>query len=81
MSDCQTFLIHQQSPGSDSMLRLGGQSLSTESFSISWIFLFFQRKMFLFESGHGYVRNDFSLKQLSWEICSEITGTTYIYRN
>jgi len=81
MSNCQTFLIHQQSPGSDSMLGIGGQSLGTESFNISWIFLFFQRRMFLFESGHGYVRNDLSLKQLSWEICSEITGTTYIYRN
>ena len=44
MSNCQTFLIHQQSPGSDSMLGIGGQSLGTESFNISWIFLFFSKK-------------------------------------
>lgn len=48
------------------MLGIGGQSLGTESFNISWVFLFIQRKMFLFESGHGCVRNDSSLKQLSY---------------
>lgn len=65
MSNWKTFLIHQKSPGSDPMLGIGGQSLATASFNITWVFLSFQRKTFLFEAGRGCVRNDSSLEQLS----------------
>ena len=46
MSNWQTFLIHQESPGSDPMLGIGGQSLATASFNITWLFSLFKEKRF-----------------------------------
>lgn len=39
MNNWRTFLIHQESIGRDYMRGVGGQSLVTESFHITWVFL------------------------------------------